>query len=94
MQAETSLDLRYNIAAMYIAILKEGITTPEQAFSVLEKTRYKISSKDIEDMIRMQQKGETYKEIAKIYGYSESAIKNKVYRYKKKTNSSGNLKRS
>ncbi|WP_236908832.1 hypothetical protein [Clostridium sp. Cult3] len=36
MQAEIAFNLRYNVAAMYIAILQENVATPEQAFVVIE----------------------------------------------------------
>lgn len=94
MQVETTFDLRDNIAALYIAILGQDIRTPEQAFSVLERAPYKLTDEDIEDIIKMQKQGITYKEIADMYGYSEDGIKSKVYRYRKKTRSGGNQIRS
>lgn len=94
MQAETSLDLRYNIAAMYIAILGQDIRTPEQAFAVLEKTPYELTDKDMEDIEKMQKQGITYKEIADMYGYTVSGIKAKVYRHRKRDLPDGSLERS
>ena len=46
MKTETVFDLRYNIAALYIAILKEGIATPEQAFAVISNTSVIKATKD------------------------------------------------
>lgn len=95
--AETVFDLRYNIAAMYIAILREDIATPEQAFAVISNTSAikAIKDEDVKDMIAMKKQGLTYKQIAEIYGSTDSNIHHRIKRYKgKKTSSSGNLKRS
>lgn len=94
MQTETVFDLRYNVAAMYIAILRDDVATPEQAFSMLEGKSYRLAKEDVEDIIAMRDRGMEYKDIAKIYGYSESGIKSKVYRHRKKTRSGGNQIRS
>lgn len=94
---ETAFDLRYNIAAMYIAILREDVATPEQAFAVIENTSIikATTDEDVKDMIAMRKQGLTYKAIAEIYGSTDSNIYHRIKRYKEKeTNSSGNLKRS
>lgn len=98
-QVETSIDLRYNIAAMYIAILSEGIATPEQAFAVVEDTPITkaTNDEDVLDMIAMRKQGMTYKSIAEIYGSTDSNIYHRIKRYKarkRKDLSSSNLKRS
>lgn len=94
MKAETSIDLRYNIAAMCIAILKEDIATPEQAFAVVSESRCKLTDEDTLDMIAMRDRGVEYQEIARIYGYTVSGIKNRIYKYKKETSLDGHPKRS
>lgn len=47
MQVETVLDLRYNIAALAIAILRDDVITSEDAFAILEgeKRRMKRNKK-------------------------------------------------
>jgi|GEM_PF-1244429 len=96
MKAATALDLKYNIAAMYIAILRDDIATPEQAFAVLEGKGIKrtYTDQDAEDMIKFKEQGMSYEEIGRIYGYTGSGIKNRVYKYRKKTSLAGGPKRS
>lgn len=90
MQTETSLDLRYNIAAMYIAILRDDIATPEQAFAVIEDSEYKLTNEDNWDMLKLKlTEGLTYKQIGEIYGISGAAAANRIRRnksYKKLNN--------
>lgn len=93
MQTETVLDLRYNIAAMYIAILSENIATPEQAFAVIEGEKHKLTHEDTLGMVAMHLEGMTYKDIGEIYGINWSTAAKRIQRYKKDL-SSGNLKRS
>ncbi|MCF6466383.1 helix-turn-helix domain-containing protein [Clostridium sp. Cult2] len=97
MQIESSIDLRYNIAAMYIAILREDIATPEQAFAVVSDSSVvkATTDEDVLDMIVMKNQGLTYKQIAEIYGSTDSNIYHRIKRYKeKKTSSGSNQKRS
>ena len=94
MQVETTFDLRDNIAALYIAILREDVLLPEEAFAVISESKYKLTEEDVLDMIRLREQGEPYEEIAEIYGYTVSGIKNRVYKHRKKTRSGGNQKRS
>lgn len=89
---ETTFDLRYNIAALTIAILSNK--TPEQAFAVLtEESMTKVySDKDVIDMVRFQKQGMTYREIGEMYGINKDAVRNRM-RKKKKTFSDGSLKK-
>jgi hypothetical protein len=94
---ETAIDLRENIAAMYIAILRDDVFTPEQAFRILEGkdiVRHRTSNEDTEDMIAMREQGMTYREIGEIYGMAESSVLKRIKNYKKKDLSDGHLKRS
>lgn len=87
LKVESSLDLRYNIAAMYIAILREDIATPEQAFAAIEGltiTRI-YNDKDTLDMIGMKEQGLGYEEISQIYGLTKDAVRRRIERYKKRT---------
>lgn len=94
MQAETTFDLRYNIAALYIAILREDVLLPEEAFAVISESKYKLTEEDVLDMIRLREQGEPYEEIAEIYGYTVSGIKNRVYKHRKRDLPDGSLERS
>ncbi len=87
MQADTVFDLRYNIADLYIAILKEGIATPEQTFVVVSNTSVikATTCEDVKDMIGMRNQGLTYKEIAEIYGSTDSNIYHRIKYKEKKT---------
>lgn len=94
---ETSLDLRYNIAALTIAICSEEFMFPEKAFSIISGNSHSSSNEDVEDMIKMINQGMTYRQIAEIYDSTGSNIFHRVKRYKKKKEkelSSGNLKSS
>ena len=90
---ETTFDLRYNIAALTIAILSNK--TPEQAFAVIEETSpTKVyDDRDVIDMVRFQKQGMTYREIGEMYGINKDAVRNRM-RKKKKTFSDCHLKRS
>lgn len=95
MQTETVIDLRYNVAAMYIAILRDDVATPEQAFAVIEGATVNVyDDNDVIDMIRLKEQGMSYEAIGRIYGYTGSGIKNRVYKYRKKTSLAGGPKRS
>lgn len=95
--SETSLDLRYNIAALTIAICSKEFMLPEKAFSVIADKNFQLNYEDVEDMISLLNQGMTYRKIAEIYGSTDSNIFHRVKRYKKKKEkelSSGNLKSS
>lgn len=82
-----SVDLRDNIIALYIAILREDIATPEQAFAAIEGltiTRI-YNDKDTLDMIGMKEQGLGYEEISQIYGLTKDAVRRRIERYKKRT---------
>ena len=81
---ETAFDLRYNIAAMYIAILREDIATPEQAFAVISESAYKLTDEDTEDMIKMKEQGMYRRKIGEIYGISPYSVDWRIERYKKR----------
>ena len=87
MKAATALDLKYNIAAMYIAILRDDIATPEQAFAVIEdkSVRKTVTDEDVEDMVAMKEQGLSYGQISEIYGLSWHATRRRIERYKKRT---------
>lgn len=92
MQIETVVDLSDNIAALVLAILRKDIATPEQAFAIITNTKYMLTDEDTEDMIKMMEQGMKLEEISKIYGMTKSGVIARVRRYKKRTNSDGNLK--
>lgn len=94
MQIETVVDLSDNIAALVLAILREDIATPEQAFAVITNSKYMLTDEDTEDMIKMMEQGMKLEEISKIYGMTKSGVIARVRRYKKRTNSDCHLKRS
>ena len=95
--AETAFDLRYNIAAFYLAILKKDIATPEQAFAIIGgKERISAyNEQDTVDMAEMVAKGMTYEEVGEMYGIRRDAVYSRIKRYKfKKTSLGGNQERS
>ena len=77
---ESDLVLRYNISALVIAILREDINIPEQAFAVVAENEYSLTDNDTRYMIALKNNGMSYKEIGFIYGMSESGV---YYRIKK-----------
>lgn len=87
MEIQTSIDLRDNIIALYIAILRDDIVTPEQAFAVLEdkSVRKTVTDEDVEDMVAMKEQGLSYGQISEIYGLSWHATRRRIERYKKRT---------
>lgn len=94
---ETALELRYNIAALAIAICSDKYMLPEGAFSALDKRGYQTNDDDIEDMLVMRCKGMTYREIGEVYGWGADTTYSRMKRYrdkKEKDLSDGNLKRS
>lgn len=97
LDVETVLDLRYNIAALTIAICSDKYMLPEEAFSIISDSYYKSSDEDVEDMIKMINQGMTYRQIAEIYDSTGSNIFHRVKRYKtnkEKELPSANLKSS
>lgn len=94
MQVETTIDLRYNIAALYIAILREDIRTVEHAFAVLEDNYYRLTDKDTLDMMAMRKQGMSWNDIGAIYKLHPSSIHRRIRTYKKRTESGGNQIRS
>lgn len=96
-QSETSLDLRYNISALTIAICSEKYMLPEEVFSIIENKKININDEDMRDMLAMRDKGMTYRKIGEIYGIDQHAAHGRVRRYKdkkRKEPSDGNLKSS
>jgi len=81
---ETAFDLRYNIAALCIAILREDIATPEQAFAVISESAYKLTDEDVKDMIKMKEQGMYRRKIGEIYGISPYSVDWRIERYKKR----------
>lgn len=81
---ETALDLRYNIAALTIAICSEKYTLPEQAFSIISEEKYHLSDEDVEDMISLKNQGVRTKDIADMYGMSSSDMIHRIKRHKVK----------
>ena len=97
MQTETALDLRYNIAALTIAICSEQYVLPEKAFSIISEEKYHLSDEDAEDMLRLRDQGVRTKDIADMYGMSSSDMIHRIKRYKVKKEkelSDGHLKSS
>lgn len=84
---ETTYDLRYNIAALTLAICSEVFMLPEAAFSTLEDSKFKIGNSDTEDMLALREQGVTYRDIAEIYDSTGSNIYHRLKRYKKKKTS-------
>lgn len=84
MSRESVLDLRYNISAMIIAVLRKDVYIPEQAFAIISGKEYEFTDKDIEDMRALKESGLTYEEIGKIYGLSKDNVYAKLKRRKKK----------
>ncbi|SDX05320.1 hypothetical protein [Tepidimicrobium xylanilyticum] len=85
MKVESSLDLRYNIAAMCVAILREDIATPEQAFAIISESAYRLTDEDTQDMIKMLEQGMKLEEVGQIYGMTKAGISARISRYKKRT---------
>ncbi|WP_333637806.1 helix-turn-helix domain-containing protein [Tissierella praeacuta] len=84
LSTETALDLRYNIAALAIAICSEEFMLPEKAFSVIADKNFQLNYDDVEDMIALLNQGMTYRKIAEIYGSTDSNIFHRVKRYRAK----------
>lgn len=84
---ENAFDLRYNMAALCVAILNENVATVEQAFNAIEdKQRLSVyNEQDTIDMANMIEKGMTYQEVGDIYGLKRDTIFDRIKRYKKKT---------
>lgn len=78
MASESALDLRYNISALVIAILRTDIKTPEQAFAVVADKEHLYTKEDTEDMKKLKAEGMTYEEIGEFYGISKYTVFNKV----------------
>jgi hypothetical protein len=70
----TSLDLRYNIAALAIAIIRDDIFSAEDAFKRLEgkkkRTWRKADTKDTKEMMKSKEQGFTYKQIGELPSFS------------------------
>lgn len=81
---EKEYDLDVNLAALILAVLSSDICIPEQAFAALYGSKYKLTERDTEDMIRMRQKGVYLKDIGEIYGLTPSGVYRKIERYYKK----------
>ncbi|QZY56693.1 helix-turn-helix domain-containing protein [Crassaminicella profunda] len=81
-------ELRYNIAALAIAMIREDIFSAEDAFKRLEGKKKRIcreaDPKDTEQMIRLKEKGLTYKQIGEAFGISKDAVYRRMKRYKEK----------
>lgn len=84
MGCKNILDLKYNIYALILAISRNDIYIPEQAFSILAGTEYRFTDEDIEDMIKLKNQGLTYKEIGEIYGLHKDNVYGKIRRYRHK----------
>lgn len=80
-----SVDLRDNIIALYIAILREDIATPEQAFAIISESAYRLTDEDTQDMIKMLEQGMKLEEVGQIYGMTKAGISARISRYKKRT---------
>lgn len=78
----TALDLRYNIAALCIAVLSEEAKTPEQAFDAIEGQKTCYTYKDSLDMLKLKEQM-SWNELAKVYGITVETARNRVRRIKK-----------
>lgn len=81
---QEAFDLGYNIAAMYIAILREDVATPEQAFAMIGEIDTRLTEEDTEDMIKMKEQGMYYRQIGEIYGLSDSGVSRRIKKYEKR----------
>lgn len=82
LDVETVLDLRYNIAALCVAVLRDDIAIPEQAFAVLEGKKYELTEKDTWDMVKLHLlEGVTFRELEEIYGIGYSNIHHRITRH-------------
>lgn len=81
---ETVLDLRYNIAALTIAICSKRYVLPEKAFSIISEEKYHLSDEDVEDMLALREQGVKLIEIANMYGMSSSDMIHRIKRYEAK----------
>lgn len=77
-------DLGY--AALTFAILRN--TTPETAFWKLltdaKSTRAQISDEDMEDVMKMRSQGFTLREVAEMYGVTDSNLSHRIEKMRKK----------
>lgn len=80
-----------NWCVLLIAILREKPCTREQAVELYDKGKFaknrKKSKEDLEDMVKLRE-FLSLKEIAEIYGSSESTVCQLINKFKKKKNSS------
>ncbi|MBU5439465.1 hypothetical protein KQI42_15730 [Tissierella sp. MSJ-40] len=83
-QVESILDLRYNLAALAIAICSEEFMLPDEALSIIEEKKFILGNEDLEDMLRLRDQGVTYRELAEIYNSTDSNIHHRLKRYTKK----------
>lgn len=89
METQTIFDLRYNIAALYIAILRKDIFLPEQAFAYISDTKYRLTDDDTLDMIAMVDQGLYLEEIGEIYGICPSGVFRRIERYNRRREKEG-----
>jgi Mor family transcriptional regulator len=67
-----------------LCIAALGNVTVEQAFEIYSTGKKKatvITEEDTKDMIKLRQKGLTYKEIGEIYCMNESSVCNRIIRF-------------
>lgn len=81
---ETDYDLRYNMSALAIAILREDVYTAEDAFEILEGRRVIRNRGSVEEMIGLREYGLSYREIGEMFGLCESAVFYRIKRHKTK----------
>ena len=79
----TAYDLRYNLYALVLCILKRK--NPEEAFTIIEgeKPMAKIGPKidvDVEWLEELRRSGKTYREIQAITGYSYKIVYGRLNR--------------
>lgn len=85
---EASLDLRYNIAALTIAICHNQFLLPEQAFSIISDKTHRTTVEDKEDMLRLKEQGLSFNKIGKVYGVTGSNVYKVLNKYKVKKETS------
>ena len=78
---ETTLDLRCNIAALTVAILRDDISTVEQAFSAIEGQETRYTDKDSLDMLKLKEQM-SWNELAEVYGVTVDTVRGRVRKIK------------
>lgn len=79
LERESDYDLRYNISALIICILRADVKTPEQAFAIVSNN--KMPKASTEEWARLKEAGLSYYKIADIFGVYASTVHHRLKRY-------------